>query len=392
MGKEGEDNLFDGIDLSGLSHDGPDTGKEVTLDETVFQQEAPSASVEETPEPAGSEAKKDKESEGDEGDIVPEGADTLKIDPSLFEVENTTTNTSISETSVDNSSSPLQLLATTLQAEGLIDLEEDQTVEDAKDLISAFNAKLEEKKFEDLNDEQALYLESLANGIPEEDIKKTFSNQRALNNVTAEQIEATENVGLRMTLISQDLIAKGLAKEKAEKLAKQQVELGEDVEAANDALASLKEIESQRLKSENERIAKEKADAIKESETKLSDLKDTILKTEEFIPGLKPNSVTKKKVFENMTKIVDYDENRNPINAITKAKNEDPDKFDTMVSYIYTITEGFSDFSKLKNSAKSTAIEELNKKLKGNQVGGGKAKEIQSTTSKGLFETINKKF
>jgi hypothetical protein len=62
-----------------------------------------------------------------------------------------------------------------------------------------------------------------------------------------------------------------------------------------------------------------------------------------------------------------------------------------MQAYIWTITDGFKNFSKLTSNAKTQAISELDKALKTSQSGGGKpAGEIKSSTQQGLLSAISK--
>jgi len=306
------------------------------------------------------------------------------IDSSFFEKEITEQKDSVDDPpSADSSSSPLQLLASTLRAEGLIDLEEGEEVKDSKELLAAWRKTIAKNELSDLTEEQKLYVTALRNGIPEEDVKQNFNNIKALESVTTESISANE--ALRKTLIAQDFIAKGIDEAKANKLAERSVELGEDIEDATEALTSLREIEKSRITKTNAQIEADKIADNKKAEEKLSKLKDVVLNKEFF---LKANSTTKEKIFKNMTEIAEYDSKGNPLNAITAARMKDPENFEMMESFFFTVTKGFTDFSKFTNSVKSTAIEELDKSLKSNNVGGGTPNSIKSSTSKGLANAI----
>lgn len=365
-----EEDLFDNVDFTDNSVDSTEFEKEpVVVDDTNTDDNAGDDN------PAEDKKNNEKEIPG-------------VIDASFFEKEIAEQKDSVDDDpSADSSSSPLQLLASTLLAEGLIDLEEGEEVKDSKQLLNAWRKTMAKNELSDLTEEQKTYVKALRNGIPEEDIKQNFNNIKALESVTNESIEANEN--LRKTLITQDFIAKGISEEKAIKLANRSVELGEDIDDAKEALSSLTAIEKVRIKETNDKIEADKKIEAKKAEEKLSKLKDTILNKEEFVPNIKVNATTKEKIFKNMTEIAGYDDKGNPLNAITAARMKDPENFEMMESFFYTITKGFTDFSKFTNAVKSNAIEELDRSLKSNNVGGGSPVTIKSSTGKGLADAIN---
>lgn len=366
MAKEEED-LFGGIDLN------------KTFDTSEFEKD---------PKEGG---EKVNEEDINTPKLTKEEVEAGIIDSTFFETEKKETedkkDSVDDKSSADSSSSPMQLFASTLHAEGVIDLEEGQTIETEKELIAAWRKSVASNELADLNEDQRTYVEAIRNGIPEEEIKQNFNNIKALNGVTAESLKNNEE--LRKTLIAQDFIAKGIDAAKANELATRSIELGTDSEDATEALQSLKLIEGSRITKENARLAKEKEENSAKELDRISKLKTTILEKEEFIPNLKINSTTKDKIFKNMTEVVDYDDKGNGINAITKARLKDPENFEMMESMLYTITKGFTDFSKLTNNAKTTSVSELEKSLKTNQTGGGAPREIKSSTGKGLSEAIN---
>jgi len=375
--KKGEDSLFGGVSLDGGSK-GPDDVKN-EVDESFFTEE-PTETGETTEDPVVEPT--DTDTDGGTPSDEP-GVDTSEFEKDVDTIKDIT---SSSDPSADNSSSPLQLVASTLLAEGLITLDDDVKVENAKDLIEGWRKKMSESEYSDLTESQKTYLDGLRNGIPEEDIKQNFNNIKALDSLPDGAIDADEN--LRKTLITENWIAKGLSKEEAEKMTSRSIDLGEDIDDAKSAFTSLREIETNRVAKELESIKKQKEEDDKKNAEKLSALKENILNKEEFIPNIKINSTTKEKIFNNMTKVVGYDDKGNGINALTQARLKDPEKFEMMESYFYTITKGFTDFSKLTNSAKTSAVEELDSKLKSNQSGGGIPKEIRSSSANGLAAAL----
>lgn len=374
---EEEGNLFD-FNWDSVGGDSEE------IDSSFFENETQS----EPPKKEKKERKENKEDSEEESDL-----DGDLIDTSFFEKENNNDNEEIDDTSqdddssADNSSSPLmQKFASTLLAEGVITLDEGEEIKSAKDLINAMRKTISSNEYSDLTENQRTYMESLRNGIPEEEIKANFNNIKALESITPDMIKANEQ--LQKTLIAQDFIAKGMAEDKAFKMADRSITLGESSDDALEAYSSLKEIESTRLTEENNRIKEEKKKEEQEALTRLERMKSTILEKKDLVPGVKYNATTREKIFENISKVVDYDKKGNGINAITKARLADPETFEIMEAALFTITKGFTDFSKFKTDIKSNAIDELDKALSGTQTGSGNSHKITSSSSKGLLDAL----
>jgi len=373
MSKEKEENLFD-VNIDNLSN-------EKEIDDSFFEQEL---NLEDENIPAGST----EPGADDDGKPKPtsEEEEEEGFDPS--QIENTDANTSINNPD-SNSSSLLQTFVDTLKDDGVIDIEDGVTIESTGDLIDILRKTISKKELEDLTEEQALYVKSIRNGIPEEDVKINFNNNKALNNIS--QTAVNDNEELRKTLITQDFIAKGIDEAKAIKLANRSVELGEDLEDANEALASLKGIEQNRLVLANAEAEKKSLEKSKNNDSRLSALKEEILNKEDWgIKNFKINSTTKEKIFDNMTKVVDYTKDGKGINAINKARLADPDKFEQMESFIYTITNGYTDFSKLTKNATTSALNKLDKALSPTNSGSGSSGGVSSTSQKGLLGALGK--
>ena len=362
----------DGIDISEFIN-GPEDDKDEAKDK------------DDGPEGPDDEDDKDDDKNKKTADI------TDGVDASEFEkdIDNTKDkkNSVDDDSSSDNSSSPLQLLHTTLLEEGVIDAEEGVEIESSKQLLDAIRKKIESNEFADMNDDQKLYVEALRSGIPEADIKENQQNIKALNNITSEAIEA--NPELRKTLITQGLIAEGLTEAKAIKSANRIVEAGDDLEEAKDAYATLKTIEGSRIANETKKLREEAKNDEESSKAKLAKIKTNVLKTEEFIKGIKANSSTRAKVYETMTKVVAHDKEGNPLNALNAARHKDPEEMEKMESYLFHLTDGFKNFSVFKNKLKSNSIKELDKQLKSTQTGGGTSKSVSAQNGGGLSAALD---
>ena len=381
---KGED-LFGGVDLN-FGSDETDDGIDVSEFETGADV------VDDNDDSNDIDSFSEGEDENKEAGVDNDEFDSAEFEKDSNSQESDEDNNSVDDdSSADNSSSPLQLIASTLQAEGVIDLEEGEQITSSKQILDAVRSKIEKNEFADLNEDQKLYVEALREGIPEADVKQNQQNIKALNGITDEAIESNEE--LRRTLITQGLIADGLTEAKAVKSANRIVEAGDDLEEARDAYKTLKEVEGGRIAKETTRL-KEEATSNKEKDAaKLAALKTSVLETEEFIKGIKVNSSTREKVFNTMTKVVSHDKQGNPLNAINTARHKDPEGMEKMETYLFNLTNGYTDFKVFKNKMKSKGVKELDEQLKGTQAGGGSSKSVSKQNQGGLAGAIgNLKF
>lgn len=287
-----------------------------------------------------------------------------------------------------SSSSPYNTFALALSEEGLISLNKDEKIESFKDLKEVIARTIKENELSGLTEIQRTYLESIRNGIPENEVISSLKNVESFSKITDSQLEEDET--LRLELITQEFISKGYDKSKADKLAKRSVELGEDTDDAKEALINLKKTEEARLKNANKQREEQARLAEEQYAKNLSKIKETIQKTESIIPGIPLNSRIKDETFESMTKVVAYDESGNPLNALGAALQKNREDIELKLNYLFTVTKGLTDFTALKASTKSTVLKELENQLSNTQLGSGKTKSsiTQSTSLKGVLNAI----
>lgn len=310
------------------------------------------------------------EPEEDQEDIEIENKDKVDLDNNEDDDPERVVIEDKDEEDTDNSKgdspNPYSSLALALAEEGVLpsfDNSKDK-VQSVDDLIEIFKKEIKSNEYKDLTDEQREYLDAIRSGVPPEVYTQGKSALNELSSITQEEI--AENEVLRKQLIIQDFVAKGVNQAKAEKLAQRSMDIGEDENDALEALESLKEIQkSQFEQSQLEHKAKiEKAKQA--SEEQIKTLQKTINETKEIIPGMKLTDKVKERVFEQATKPVGQLQNGQYINAVAKAKMEDPIAFETKLNYLFYVTNGFSDFSKIATSQKSKAVKELDDLVKGN--------------------------
>lgn len=264
-----------------------------------------------------------------------------------------------------NSSSNLySSLAAVLSEKGIISLSEDSKISDAEALIEAVQKQVETAEYADLTADQKEYLSAIREGVPHEVISQQNQVKAQWDKITDEAIQGNEQ--LRQQLIVQDLKNKGYNDDRIQKHLKRITDLDEDYEEAVFARDSLKQLdENARLKAVE--TAKVEAKAVADNKAKrLQDIEDSIYKTDEIIKGVKISKSMKDKVYKSMTDVVGTDTDGNAVNALNKYSEENPVDYATKIYYMWELTNGFQDFSKLEKQSTSKAVKKLEKILKDN--------------------------
>ena len=170
---------------------------------------------------------------------------------------------------------------------------------------------------------------------------------------------------------------------------------GELEEEALNAATELKDL----LKTEKEQAveqAKQKEKMMQDQARQdLANLNKKIQDATEIIPGLKLNDKVKSELIKSMTVPAGKDKNGNPVNRIVAARMENPVDFEIKLHYLFEITKGFSDFSKLVEKGKKDTMKEFEEaisKTDGKMTEGTFQSEKTKKASNRLINTIAKTY
>jgi hypothetical protein len=256
-------------------------------------------------------------------------------------------------------------LASALADEGIISSLEDPTkIKTVDDLFGVIKEEIKKNEYSDLTEDQKQYLEAIRTGIPVEEFKQVKSFEQQLEQITDEALKESED--LRKAIIIQDYMNQGIDQVKATKLAQRSIDLNEDLADSLEALASVKTFTK---KAFDQRIQDQKQaqlNAVKKEQDELKKIKTTVDDLKEIIPGIKINEKVKNDIFNQMTKTVGQSKDGKPLNALTKARMEDPINFTIKMHYLFNLTNGFKNFDKVVKTSKSQAVKELDDFIKGN--------------------------
>ena len=246
-------------------------------------------------------------------------------------------------------------LATHLHKSGVLSsLNEDTPIKSFNDLQKAIKNEITNG----IDTISKSYQEAMERGVSEDEFVQYERAMGQLNAITPDVIKDENSSELRFKILAQDFLNRNFTREEAEKYAKRSVDLGEDITDAEKALGNIKQhTQSQFDKRQGE---------IEEEEKQVNnDIKQFIDKTSEVIDGIKLDDNQKERLFKQITTPIGRDkETGNVISKYGKALREDPVKMKVMTEYLFMITDGFSDFSKLNTEIETEKTKELDNILK----------------------------
>jgi hypothetical protein len=335
----------------------------------IFDSENIELNLEPTPEELGI---KDENTEDEDNSLDPNSTDDTDTNDNSSEDQDDSEEVARDEDEDeggDENDSPnlYSSLATVLHEQGLLPSLnlQDKKVENIDDITTAFKAEIEsnvkQKLIETLGEDG---YEAVTNGVPLSELAKAKDNQSALESITDEALQ--EDPELAKRVIYQDYINQGISEDRAKKLLKRVIDSGEDalLEDAAESLGSLREFEQRQIEIKKEQFQKQKELAAKEQEELDKKVKNKIYNSDELLKGLKLNKAIKDKVYTSMTEIVGKNENGVLENRLMRERRENPIEFDTKLYYLYELTNGFKDFSKISNTTRSSAISDLERSMR----------------------------
>jgi len=259
----------------------------------------------------------------------------------------------------------LNNFASALAEEGILpSLDQDKlaNIKNFDDLAQAVRQEIQAHEFAQLDDTQKRYLEALKSGIPTDDFLKMEKASQEIAKVTSSDLESNET--LRREILQRHYQTKGLTADKAAKLTSRAFDIGEDLSDAQEALAELQEMEGARLKNEIASRDKQRKDAEIANTKQLEALKKEIIEgKDDIIPGTNLTKQLRTKIYESMTKVVDHTKEGQPLNAVLKARMDNPKDFEMKLHYLFNMTNGFKDLSPLMRKAKSNAVNKFTESL-----------------------------
>lgn len=249
-------------------------------------------------------------------------------------------------------------LANVLFEQGIIpSLESSDKVLTPDDLVSVIKQEV---------DIQAQYrLDEYLNNLDVDAIAQSRRNIMDLESIDEDYLR--DNLEVAKDIIYRDALNQGLSEERARKILKKTIDLGEDtiIEDALESRESLKEFERRQEENEKARYQEAVQNARKEQELIDKTIKSYIFESPEIVKGIPNTRAMQEAVYKSMTEIVGKNPNTGELeNKLMKERSLDPIKFDAKMYYFYELTNGFTDLGKFQATVTSKATKNLEKALR----------------------------
>ena len=376
-----EDNILDGLDLSVLDtittspkeEEKQETiaGEETKKEEEpgIFNPELKIQEVDELPE---------RETEVEETPDEPKGEDTKE---DTEEQVSETPEASETESTEEEELNPIRVFAELQRDQGLIDFNDDD-FEDSEDWLlskvqDTINDKVKEYK-ENMPEEIKYLLENYEAGVNMYDLLNIGATSQSYEKISEDSLK--DNLGLQKMLVKDLLSKSGWSDERITRKLERYEDTGVLQEEAEDALASLKEIQVQEKENLIKTQKEEQKQRVQAHEQWLGELKDHIGKKEEILPGFKLSPKDKDNLYKGITKL-----DRQGKNEIMRLREKDPE-FDLKIAYLATVLKW--DFSAFERQSTTKSTRKLADAIKSTKKTG--SRPSRGTSNNVDFDTMRK--
>ena len=261
----------------------------------------------------------------------------------------------------DTSPNLFSSVADVLKEQGLLpSLESSKNIKSIEDFTDVVNKEIEAQAT--FRAEQ--YLNSL-------DVNKIASAKKELQSLeTIDESYLKENLDYAKNIIYQDYINQGLSEDRAIKLLKKTIDLGEEmvIEEAMESKQSLVEFNN-RIQEQAKIEAAKRLEDEKRQQIELEKQLQQLVYKQDLIKGLPTTKAMQDRVYKSMTEIVSKNPETGEMeNKFMKDRNSNPVEFDARMYYLYELTNGFTDLTTISKSVGSKAVKNLEKALRQTRV------------------------
>tara|TARA_R110002096_G_scaffold413365_1_gene614141 strand:- start:49 stop:1227 length:1179 start_codon:yes stop_codon:yes gene_type:complete len=385
-----EDDILGGLDLSVLegiatAPAGADTKKEegsipVDVEPGIFQPGLAIKEVDELPLEDEDTEEDDSVAKAAKGD-APEDKEVDAEEEDEDDAEKETPEAEAEGDSKEEDVSVLKVFAEMQRDSGLIDFKEEDFQDDEEWLLGkvqeTIDGKVSEYK-ESMPEEIKYLLDNYEDGVSMYDLINMSANEQSYSNITTDSLADSANM---QKMLVKDLLSRsGWSEDRVAKKIARYEDTGVLLEEAEEALDSLKEMQTQdkeRMIVQQKNQQKQKAEAHTQW---LGELKDHITKTEEIIPGFDLSPKDKDSLYKGITKL-----DRDGKNEIMRMREKDPE-FDLKIAYLATILKW--DFSAFERQSTTKATRKLSDAIKSTKKAG--SRPSRGTSKSVDFGTMRK--
>ncbi len=206
--------------------------------------------------------------------------------------------------------------------------------------------------------------DALEKGVSLSQYQDHVSSTDTLENITEESL--TSDLELSKRIILQDYVNQGIDETRALRILKKSVDLGDEsvIEDALESLVSLKAFQAKHLETVKEANSTRMQQEAQDQEKIDNDLKSAIYTSKELIKGVPVNKTMQDRVYKSITSVVGQSPSGIAENGLMRDRRENPIDFDTKLYYLYEVTNGFKDFSKIMAKTESKVLSNFEKSLR----------------------------
>jgi hypothetical protein len=219
---------------------------------------------------------------------------------------------------------------------------------------------------ETYEDDVKYYLDLVDSGV-DRDVAKNLSRSKAYyDGIKDNELEDEDKESLRKDILTQYYkLTTKFTDARIKKEIESKIALGEDVEAAKEALPEIKGYFKEAAENEKKQIEQQKKDAEVAAANMRKEFSDKVDSLTEIIPNVKLSKAEKDKIKDMVLKPV-KEVNGVALNAVWAKRSENPTEFDTKLAALinYGIFDGKWD--KVIKGAKTKATDELQKAITSN--------------------------
>lgn len=250
-------------------------------------------------------------------------------------------------------------------------LDKETAVRSAEDLGKAIETEIKNGLEANIKE----YREAMEAGAPKDVYREYAQMKQQLDGISPELLSETGREQLRFNIIAQDFLNRGFSNEEAAKYAQRSQDLGEDVVESKAALERLKEHNESSYKSMLEAKQQEELDAVNR-------IKEFVNNTDEIIKDIKITKTTKDALIKQMTTVAGRDKEGNPVTEYGQAVLADPVRTKAITEYLFMISNGFKDFSKISTligSKQAASLDEVLRQSNADFLNTGKAADPEQS-------------
>lgn len=249
-------------------------------------------------------------------------------------------------------------IATALHEQGILpSLDSSKEIKSIDDFVEQFNVEIEKQS--------DLKIQNYLNNLDLEKIAISKKENLELDSINEDYLK--NNIEVAKEIIYKDYLNQGLSEDRAKKLLKKTIDLGEDVliEESLESIDSLKQynqkIQEQELVNAQKRVEQLQKEQI-ENQNKI---KNFVFNSKEIVQGVNNTKALQEKVYKSILEPVAKDpETGEMMNKFMHERSKNPIEFDIKMYYLYELTNGFKDINNISKTTKSKAIKELENTLR----------------------------